>query len=200
VRTLVRGHPTPRFDVSDAFTATIERSTSVPALIDLRFPNGGGRRDSARASILTFINAKRGLERHPGPRGVSQGPGRSPGLNHALSLDIAGRDAAVANPRVLEALRRGADVSNIFDVFPTNAQARDRRDCSPSWDLQVGVYTDRAVARGLNGLRTDANRVRRLGPQGTHHRARRPAAYRTRRAPAGKHQRGDQLPGVGLLQ
>jgi len=62
------------FDVSDAFTATIERSTFVLALIDLRFPNGGGRRDSVRASIFTFVNAKRGLEHHPGPTRGLAGP------------------------------------------------------------------------------------------------------------------------------
>jgi hypothetical protein len=154
------------FESSDAFTATIERSTFVPALTDLQFQNGGGRPDSARASIFTFVNGKTGLEDSPPPRGASQGPGRSQGLMHALSLDIVGRDAAVANPGVLEALRRGADVSNIFDVFPTNVREADRREYSPAWDLQVGVFSDRAVARGLNGLRTDANVVRREAARG----------------------------------
>lgn len=78
------------FDSSDAFTATIERSTFVPALADLAFQNGGGLADSARASIFTFVNAQTGLEDSPPERGASQGPGRSQGLTHALSLDIAG--------------------------------------------------------------------------------------------------------------
>lgn len=85
---------------------------------------------------------------------------------HALSLDIVGRDAAVANPDVLEALRTGADVSNIFDVFPTNERAADRAEYSPAWDLQVGLFTDDAVAAGSNGLHTDANVVRSLASQG----------------------------------
>ena len=154
------------FDSSDAFTATIERSTFVPGLIDLPFPNGGGHADSARASIFTFVNAKRGLENNPGPRGATDGPGRSQGLNHALSFDIATRDAAVANPAVLATLQRGADVSNIFDTFPTNILPRDRMEYSPAWDLQVGVYSDAAVAQGLNGLKTDANVVRLLAARG----------------------------------
>jgi len=155
------------FDSSDAFTATLERSTFVPALTDLGFANGGGHADSARASIFTFVNAKTGLEEKPSDRGASQGPGRSQGLTHALSLDIVGRDAAVENPDVLEALRKGADVSNIFDVFPaTNERASDRAEYSPAWDLQVGVYSDAAVAAGANGLQTDANTVRSMADEG----------------------------------
>ncbi len=153
------------FESSDAFTAMIERSTFVPALADLGFPNGGGRPDSARASIFTFVNARVGLE-PPSRRGASDGRGRNQGLTHALSFPIASQDAAIANPQVIEGLRNGGDVSNIFDVFPTNARERDRREYSPAWDLQVGVYSDRAVARGRNGLRTDADEVRRLARRG----------------------------------
>jgi len=154
------------FDSSDAFTATVERSTFVPALTDLGFANGGGNPESARTSIFTFVNAQVGLEEAPPERGASQGPGRSQGLTHALSLDIVGRDAAVANADVLEALRTGADVSNIFDVFPTNERAEDRAEYSPAWDLHVGVYSAAAVAAGSNGLQTDANTVRSLAAEG----------------------------------
>lgn len=168
VRAFANGEPVfyLSFESSDAFTATLERITFVPALHDLAFQNGGGDPDSARASIFTFVNAQAGLETNPGPRGATDGPGRSQGLTHALSFDIATRDAAVANPEVLEALRRGADVSNILDVSPTNILPRDRREYSPAWDLNVGVYSDEAVAQGLNGLQTDANDVRRLAAQG----------------------------------
>jgi hypothetical protein len=79
---------------------------------------------------------------------------------------LTNRDAAVANPEVLEGFRKGADVSNIFDVFPTLPRERDRREYSPAWDLQVGVYSKRAVARGLHGLKQDANVVRRLAARG----------------------------------
>ena len=160
------------FDSSDAFTATVERSTFVPALADLQFANGGDgpgrddRSDSVRASIFTFVNARTGLEDSPPARGASQGEGRSQGLTHALSLPIVGRDAAVANPEVLDALRRGADVSNIFSDMPRSFGNSERREYSPAWDLQVGVYSDAAVARGLNGLKTDADVVRRLAARG----------------------------------
>ena len=153
------------FDVSEAFSAMIERSTFVPALADLGFPNGGGRSDSARASIFTFVNAMVGLEA-PSPRGASDGPGRSQGLTHALSFPIAEQDAAIANPDVIEGLRNGGDVSNIFDAFPTLPSERSRAEYSPAWDLQVGVYSDAAVAAGLNGLQTDANEIRRLARRG----------------------------------
>jgi hypothetical protein len=160
------------FDSSDAFTATVERSTFVPALADLQFANGGDRvqhrdrPDSARASIFTFVNARTGLEVAPPPTGASQGRGRSQGLTHALSLPIVGRDAAVANPDVLEALRRGADVSNIFSDMPRDFGNSRAREYSPAWDLQVGVYSPKAVAKGLNGLKTDASTVRRLAARG----------------------------------
>jgi hypothetical protein len=160
------------FDSSDAFTATVERSTFVPALADLQFANGGDtvehqdRPDSARASIFTFVNARVGLEVAPPPSGATQGPGRSQGLTHALSLPIVGRDAAVANPDVLEALRRGADVSNIFSDMPRDFGNSRAREYSPAWDLQVGVYSPWAVAKGLNGLKTDASTVRRLASRG----------------------------------
>jgi hypothetical protein len=153
------------FESSDWFTAMIERSTFVPALADLQFPNGGGRSNSARASIFTFVNARVGLEA-PSRRGASDGPGRNQGLTHALSFPIAAQDAAIANPQVIEGLRNGGDVSNIFDVFPTNVRPHDRAEYSPAWDLQVGVYTDRAVRQGKNGLKTDANTVRRLARRG----------------------------------
>ncbi len=148
------------FDSSDAFTATIERSTFTPALTDLGFANGGRQTESARSSIFTFVNAEAGLEDAPSDRGASQGAGRSQGLSHALSLDIAGRDAAVANPDVLEALRTGADVSNIFEAFPTNEDEADRAEYSPAWDLQVGMYSEAAVEAGSNTLKTDAETVR----------------------------------------
>jgi hypothetical protein len=148
------------FDSSDAFTATIERSTFTPALVDLGFANGGRQTESARSSIFTFVNAEAGLEDAPSDRGASQGAGRSQGLSHALSLDIVGRDAAVENPDVLEALRTGADVSNIFDAFPTNEDEADRAEYSPAWDLQVGMYSEAAVEAGSNTLKTDAETVR----------------------------------------
>ncbi|MBA3619228.1 MAG: hypothetical protein H0W56_06475 [Acidothermales bacterium] len=159
------------FDSSDAFTATVERSTFVPALADLQFQNGGDgpgrddRSDSARASIFTFVNAQTGLEA-PSERGASQGEGRSQGLTHALSLPIVGQDAAVENPEVLDALARGADVSNIFSDMPRDFGNSDASEYSPAWDLQVGVYSDAAVAAGQNGLQTDADEVALLATSG----------------------------------
>ncbi|MBA2763489.1 MAG: hypothetical protein H0U42_02225 [Thermoleophilaceae bacterium] len=154
------------FESSDAFTADLERSTFVPALIDAPFANGGGEPESARASIFTFVNAKSGLEDNPPARGAAAGKGRNQGLTHAMTAGLPGLDAAVANPEVLEVFRSGADVSNIFDIFPTNVRAVDREEYSPLWDLQVGVYSPDAVAKGLNGLKTDANVVRSLAARG----------------------------------
>ncbi len=174
VRGFANGRPIAylSFDSSDAFTATVERSTFVPALADLQFQNGGDgparddRADSARASIFTFANAMVGLEIFPPATGATDGPGRSQGLTHALSFPIVGRDAAVANPAVLDGLRRGGDVSNIFSDMPKNVGNSNPREYSPAWDLQVGVYSDAAVAAGRNGLQTDVENVLALAAQG----------------------------------
>lgn len=48
----------------------------------------------------------------------------------------------MAHADVLEGLKLGADVSNIFDAFPTNSDSADRAEYSPAWDLNVGVYSD----------------------------------------------------------
>ncbi len=149
------------FEASDPLTATLERSTFIPTLSNLASRNGGGRANSARASIFQFVNSRRGLER-PSAFGATDGPGRAQGVIHALLDGLPNVDAAISNPAVLEGFQRGADVSNIFDVFPTNSRRGDRREYSPAWDQINGVYTRAAVARRLNGLKTDANVVRRL--------------------------------------
>ncbi|MDQ3449963.1 MAG: hypothetical protein M3455_03460, partial [Actinomycetota bacterium] len=84
----------------------------------------------------------------------------------ALSLPIVGQDAAVANSEVLEALFSGGDVSNIFSDMPRDIGNSDQSEYSPAWDLQVGVYSDAAVATGQNGLKTDAEEVLGLAAEG----------------------------------
>lgn len=153
------------FDVSEELTATVERSTFVPALDRLSRPNGGGEPDSARASIFQFLNSRRGLEA-PSAFGATDRRGRAQGVIHALADGLPGIDAAISNPAVLEGFQRGADVSNVFDVFPTNSRRRDRREYSPAWDQVNGVYTREAVSRRLNGLKTDSNVIRRLAARG----------------------------------
>jgi len=87
-------------------------------------------------------------------------------LTHALSLPIVGLDAAVANGKVLDALRRGGDVSNIFSDMPSDFGNSNPLEYSPAWDLQVGVYSDAAVAAGQNGLQTDAVEIAQLAAAG----------------------------------
>jgi hypothetical protein len=72
----------------------------------------------------------------------------------------------VANGKVLDALRRGGDVSNIFSDMPSDFGNSDPLEYSPVWDLQVGVFSDAAVAAGQNGLQTDADEVALLAAAG----------------------------------
>lgn len=184
------------FDSSDAFTATVERSIFVPALADLQFANGGDgpartdRPDSARASIFTFVNARTGLETSPPPRGATQGRGRSQGLTHALSLPIVGRDAAVANPDVLEALRRGADVSNIFSDMPRDFGNSRARQYSPAWGPAGRCV--QPLRGGQGPERAEDRRGRRTPPGGATPR------HRPGWPPAGLGEHRHQLPRAGL--
>lgn len=49
----------------------------------------------------------------------------------------------MANPEVLDALRRGADVSNIFSDMPRAVGNSDPSEYSPAWDLQVASIATR---------------------------------------------------------
>lgn len=144
------------FEASDGMVATLERATFVPALNRTPFPNGGQKPRSARAAIFSFVNGKDGVLPSPPAQGDS----------HVILDGKNAEEANLQNEDVLAALREGGDAHNVFDVFPTNRSRRLRRLYSPLWDLQVGMWTPGAVARGLNRARTDSNVIRRFAQRG----------------------------------
>ncbi len=138
-------------EASEPATATIERSTFVPALGFSQFAGGGGYpQQSARAEIFATANGKL---QNPSP------PGQ--GLAHVIVSGANTVDANLRNGIVSEALLDGGDAHNILDEWPVANRAQ-ALGYSPLWDLQIGVFTPAAVAAGLNGAVTDANELREL--------------------------------------
>ena len=105
------------FDVSEELTATVERSTFVPALDRLSRPNGGGESDSARASIFQFVNSRRGLEApsafgatdRRGRPGSDPRPGRRPPGHRRGDLQPGGARGLPAGSGRQQRLRRLPD-------------------------------------------------------------------------------------------
>jgi hypothetical protein len=60
---------------------------------------------------------------------------------------------------MINALRFGGDFLNVFGDFPTIADRRHADAYSPLWDAQLGLWTPKAVAAGLNKRQIDKNVV-----------------------------------------
>jgi hypothetical protein len=58
---------------------------------------------------------------------------------------------------MIDALRNGGDLLNVFGDFPTLADPRHADAYSPLWDAQLGLWTSKAVSAGLNTRQIDEN-------------------------------------------
>jgi len=143
------------FDASNSVTATLERSIFVPNLALSSFPNGSTRQDSARAEIFTFVN---------GPVGQESPPAQ--GIRHVIRDGLNAQELSLKNTDLLEALRNGGDLENVFEVFPTLLDPTLAQAYTPLWDLNVGVWSDAAVAEGRNVALRDANEIRAVASTG----------------------------------
>ncbi len=143
------------FDASNSVTATLERSIFVPNLALSSFPNGSTRQDSARAEIFTFVN---------GPVGQESPPAQ--GITHLIRDGLNAQELSLENTELLEALRNGGDLENVFEVFPTLRDPALAQAYTPLWDLNVGVWSDDAVADGRNIALRDANEIRAVAATG----------------------------------
>src|SRR6266478_5941229 len=63
------------------------------------------------------------------------------------------------NTALIDALRNGGDLLNVFGDFPTLNDPRHAQAYSPLWDAQLGLWTDKAVKEGLNTRQTDEVQV-----------------------------------------
>ncbi len=135
-------------DAGQPLTAVLERSTYVPALNNAPFNGGDDFLGSARERLFGFINGQTGA-----------GNPQAQGFVHLIKDGHAAQDAAAGNTALINALRNGGDLLNVFGDFPTLKDPRHAQAYSPLWDAQLGLWTPKAVKEGLNTRQIDENVV-----------------------------------------
>jgi hypothetical protein len=135
-------------DAGQPLTAVLERSTYVPALDKAAFNGGDDFLGSARERLFGFINGQTGTT-NPDAQGFV----------HLVKDGFASADASAANTAMIDALRNGGDLLNVFGDFPTLTDPRHADAYSPLWDAQLGLWTPKAVNAGLNTRQIDENQV-----------------------------------------
>jgi hypothetical protein len=135
-------------DAGQPLTAVLERSTYVPALDNAAFNGGDDFLGSSRERLFGFINGQTGAN-NP----------QSQGFQHLVLDGHASEDASLTNTGLINALRNGGDLLNVFGDFPTLSDPRHADAYSPLWDAQLGLWTDKAVKEGLNTRQIDENQV-----------------------------------------
>lgn len=135
-------------DAGQPLTAVLERATYVPALDKAAYNGGDDFLGSARERLFGFINGQTGA-----------GNAEAQGFQHLVLDGHASEDASLQNSALIDALRNGGDLLNVFGDFPTLADPRHADAYSPLWDAQLGLWTDKAVKEGLNKRQIDENVV-----------------------------------------
>jgi hypothetical protein len=138
-------------DAGQPLTAVLERSVYVPALNNASFNGGDDFLGSARERLFGFINGQTGA-RNP----------QAQGFVHLVKDGHASEDASAGNTALINALRNGGDLLNVFGDFPTLTDPRKADAYSPLWDAQLGLWTPKAVKEGLNKRQVDENVVLNL--------------------------------------
>ena len=135
-------------DAGQPLTAVLERSTYVPALDKAPYSGGDDFLGSARERLFGFINGQTGASNS-----------QAQGFVHLVKDGHASEDASTGNTALINALRHGGDLLNVFGDFPTLADPRHAQAYSPLWDAQLGLWTDKAVKAGLNKRQIDEVQV-----------------------------------------
>ena len=135
-------------DAGQPLTAVLERSTYVPALDNAAFNGGDDFLGSARERLFGFINGQTGAD-NP----------QSQGFRNLVLDGHASEDASASNTSLINALRNGGDLLNVFGDFPTLSDPRHADAYSPLWDAQLGLWTQKAIDEGLNKRQIDENQV-----------------------------------------
>jgi hypothetical protein len=131
-------------DAGQPLTAVLERSTLVPALDQAPYNGGDDFLASARERLFGFINGQTGADNR-----------QSQGFVHHVLDGHASEDASAGNTALINALRFGGDLLNVFGDFPTLEDPRHADAYSPLWDAQLGLWTEKAVQQGLNKRQID---------------------------------------------
>ena len=135
-------------DAGQPLTAVLERSTYVPALDRAAYNGGDDFLGSARERLFGFINGQTGADNK-----------EAQGFVHLIKDGHASEDASAGNTALIDALRNGGDLLNVFGDFPTLTDPRHAQAYSPLWDAQLGLWTNKAVQQGLNKRQIDENQV-----------------------------------------
>src|SRR6266404_2761209 len=135
-------------DAGQPLTSVLERSTYVPALDKAAYNGGDDFLGSARERLFGFINGQTGADNK-----------ESQGFVHLVKDGHASEDASAGNTALIDALRKGGDLLNVFGDFPTLSDPRHADAYSPLWDAQLGLWTDKAVQQGLNKRQIDEVQV-----------------------------------------
>jgi len=135
-------------DAGQPLTSVLERSTYVPALDKAAYNGGDDFLGSARERLFGFINGQTGADN-----------ANAQGFVNLIKDGHASEDASAGNTALIDALRNGGDLLNVFGDFPTLADPRHADAYSPLWDAQLGLWTDKAIKEGLNTRQIDENVV-----------------------------------------
>ena len=135
-------------DAGQPLTAVLERSTYVPALNDASF-NGGDDFLGSAGSGCSGSSTDRPAPTTRKPRDSST----------SRSTATSAMTLRWTTPAMINALRNGGDLLNVFGDFPTLADPRHADAYSPLWDAQLGLWTPKAIKEGLDTRQIDEVQV-----------------------------------------
>jgi hypothetical protein len=135
-------------DAGQPLSAVLERSTYVPALDKAAYNGGDDFLGSARERLFGFVNGQTGASNK-----------QAQGFVHLVKDGHAAEDASAGNKALIDALRHGGDLLNVFGDFPTLKDPRHSEAYSPLWDAQLGQWTEKAIKQGLDKRQIDENVV-----------------------------------------
>ena len=135
-------------EADDPLAAVLERSVYVPALANAAYNGGDDFLGSARERLFGFINGQTGAN-NP----------QAQGFQNIVLDGHASEDASSSNTALINALRNGGDLLNVFGDFPTLKDPRHADAYSPLWDAQLGQWTQKAIDQGLDKRQIDENVV-----------------------------------------
>jgi len=135
-------------DAGQPLTSVLERSTYVPALDKAAYNGGDDFLGSARERLFGFVNGQTGPD-NPNAQGFV----------NLIKDGHGSEDASAGNTALIDGLRNGGDLLNVFGDFPTLSDPRHADAYSPLWDAQLGLWTDKAVKEGLNTRQIDEVQV-----------------------------------------
>jgi hypothetical protein len=135
-------------EADDPLASVLERATFVPALAKAAYNGGDDFLGSSRERLFGFINGQTGPDNR-----------QAQGFQNLVLDGHAAQDASAGNTALINALRNGGDLLNVFGDFPTLTDPRHAQAYSPLWDAQLGQWTQKAIDAGLNTRQIDENVV-----------------------------------------